>query len=38
MSEWQEILKQSDAQAGPGPDFEERVFKKIKKKNLMISP
>ncbi len=32
MSEWQEILEQCDAQAGPGPDFEERVFKKIKKK------
>ncbi len=32
MSDWQEILEQNDAQAGPGPDFEERVFKKIKKK------
>jgi len=32
MSEWQEILEQCDAQAGPGPDFEERVFSKIKKR------
>jgi hypothetical protein len=32
MSDWQEILKQGDDLAEPGPDFEERVFSKIKKK------
>ena len=32
MSEWQEMARQGDDQTGPGPDFEERVFYKIKKK------
>lgn len=34
MSEWREIFEQNDAQAGPGPDFEEKVFRKIKKKKM----
>ncbi|HUU05885.1 MAG TPA: hypothetical protein VMZ49_08420 [Patescibacteria group bacterium] len=32
MSDWQEILRQGFDQAEPGPDFEETVFSKIKKK------
>jgi len=32
MSNWQEILRQCDDRTEPGPDFEERVFSKIKKK------
>lgn len=32
MSDWQEILRQVDERTEPGPDFEERVFSKIKKR------
>ena len=32
MSDWQEIFKHGEDRAEPGPDFEERVFKKIRKK------
>lgn len=32
MSEWQEILRQNDERNEPGPDFEEKVFSKIKKR------
>jgi hypothetical protein len=32
MSDWLEMLKQGEERIEPGPDFEERVFGKIKKK------
>ncbi|MFH2108017.1 MAG: hypothetical protein ABII93_05050 [Chrysiogenia bacterium] len=32
MSDWQEILRQGNDHSEPGPDFEERVFSKIKKR------
>jgi len=32
MSDWQEIFECNDSLDGPGRDFEERVFAKIKKK------
>jgi hypothetical protein len=32
MFDWQDFSKQSEYQSEPGPDFEERVFSKIKKK------
>jgi len=32
MSEWQEVLRQGGSRFEPGPDFEEKVFSKIKKR------
>jgi hypothetical protein len=32
MSDWLEMLKQGEERTEPGPDFEEKVFGKIKKK------